>query len=293
MPGALVLAGGGLAGIAWELGVVRGIADASPETAGLLLDPETTFVGTSAGSAVAAQLSTSVGLDESYAAQLREESAEIGADVDALALQALFAAAIEGATSPEDARRRIGTLALETATLPEETRRAVIAARVADAGWPERRLLITAVDTATGALEVFDRESGVELVDAISASCAVPGVWPPVTIAGVRYMDGGVRSGSNADLAAGAEWVVVITPLPGVGAPGVGTLPTGELDALEGSRVEVVYADEASVAAFGPNSLDPAVRAASAEAGRAQGARIASRIAALVGADEADQRRTA
>ncbi|WP_230671210.1 patatin-like phospholipase family protein [Rathayibacter sp. Leaf248] len=284
MPGALVLAGGGLAGIAWELGVVRGIADASPEAARLLLDPSTTFLGTSAGSAVAAQLSTSVGLDEAYASQLREESAEIGAVIDSEALQASFAAAIEGATSPEDARRRIGVLALSTSTLSEESRREVIAARVADADWPDRRLLITAVDTATGALVVFDRTSGVPLVDAIAASCAVPGVWPPVTIDGVRYMDGGVRSGSNADLAAGADWVLVVTPLPGIGAPGVGTVPTAELDALASSRVEVVYADEASIRAFGPNSLDPAVRAASAEAGRAQGARIASRIAELVGA---------
>jgi NTE family protein len=284
MPGALVLAGGGLAGIAWELGVVRGIADASPEAARLLLDPSTTFLGTSAGSAVAAQLSTSVGLDEAYASQLREESAEIGAVIDSEALQASFAAAIEGATSPEDARRRIGVLALSTSTLSEESRRDVIAARVADADWPDRRLLITAVDTATGALVVFDRTSGVPLVDAIAASCAVPGVWPPVTIDGVRYMDGGVRSGSNADLAAGADWVLVVTPLPGIGAPGAGTLPTAELDALASSRVEVVYADETSVRAFGPNSLDPAVRAASAEAGRAQGSRIASRIAELVGA---------
>lgn len=284
MPGALVLAGGGLAGIAWELGVLRGVADASPEAARLLLDPSTTFIGTSAGSAVAAQLSTQVGLDEAYESQLLEESAEIGADVDGERLQALFAAAVQGATSPEDARRRIGALALETATLPEETRRAVIAARVGDADWPEQRLLITAVDTATGALVVFDRSSGVGLVDAISASCAVPGVWPPVSIDGVRYMDGGVRSGSNADLAAGADWVLVVSPQPGVGTPGAGLIPTGELDALAGSRVEVVYADSASVAAFGPNSLDPAVRPASARAGRDQGTRLADRIAALVGA---------
>lgn len=107
----------------------------------------------------------------------------------------------------------------------------------------------------------------------------------PVSIDGVRYMDGGVRSGSNADLAAGADWILIVTPLPGVGEPGVGLIPTAELDALADSRVEVLYADEESVTAFGPNSLDPAVRAASARAGRAQGARLASRIAALVGAE--------
>lgn len=283
MPGALVLAGGGLAGIAWEIGVLRGLADSAPDAMRLLLDPSTTFIGTSAGSAVAAQLGNGVDLDEAYEAQLREESAELGADIDGKQLEALFASAVESSTSPEDARRRLGVLALNTQTLPEQTRRAVIAARSRDIDWTQRNLMITAVDTATGALRIFDRASGVDLIDAVCASCAVPGVWAPVTIQGARYMDGGVRSGSNADLAAGADWVMIITPRPGVGVPGVGTIPTAELDALASSRVEVIYADEASIAAFGPNSLDPTVRAASAQAGRAQGVRLGTRITALVG----------
>ncbi|QWL32473.1 patatin-like phospholipase family protein [Rathayibacter toxicus] len=284
MPGALVIAGGGLAGIAWELGFLRGLADASPATARVLLHTDTTLIGTSAGSAVAAQLSTGRELDAAYEAQLREESAEIGAEIDRDDLQALVAAAVEGASSPEEARRRIGALALEATTLTEQARRAVIAARVADADWPqEQRLLITAVDTATGELRVFDRTSGVELVDAIAASCAVPGVWPPVTIDGMRYMDGGVRSGSNADLAVGADWVLIVSPQPGIGIPGAGLIPTEELDALSASRVEVVYADDVSIAAFGRNPLDPAVCAGSARAGRAQGARLAPRVMDLLG----------
>lgn len=280
--GTIVFSGGGVAGIAWEVGVMQGIADADPTLAARLLDADTVFIGTSAGSAVAAQLSAGVPLLEAYESQLVEETADLGADIDAVALEARYAEAIGAATSPADARRRIGEIALTTPAVDEAVRRKVIADRLANHDWPQRDLRITAVDTGTGELRIFDRRSGVDLVDAICASCAVPGVWPPVTIDGVRYMDGGVRSGSNADLAAGADWVLVISPRPGVGTPGIGTVAPAELDALAPAPVELVYADEASIAAFGPNSLDPSTRRASAEAGRALGRSRAAAIAAAL-----------
>jgi NTE family protein len=280
--GSLVFAGGGVAGIAWELGVVQGLFDADPLLVDRLLAPQTRFIGTSAGSAVAAQLAGTSGLTASFAAQLEEETAELGADVDVQQLQARFLAATEGATSPADALTRIGRLALETPSVDEAVRLDVIRSRLADEEWPKRDLKITAVDAERGEFVVFDRASGVDLVDAIAASCAVPGVWPPVTINGSRYMDGGVRSGSNADLAAGSDWVVIVTPLPGVGDPGAGTVPTAELDALGGVPTAIVYADAASIAAFGPNPLDPTTRRASAEAGRAVGRASAQRVAAAL-----------
>src|SRR5581483_5739954 len=110
-------------------------------------------------------------------------------------------------------RRRIGAAALAAETIDEAPRRAAVAARVPVDAWPARTLLIVAVDAATGETVVFDRGSGVSLVDAVTASCAVPGVWPPATIGGRRYVDGGVRSGTNADLAVGCDRVVVIVPL--------------------------------------------------------------------------------
>ena len=281
--GSLVFAGGGVAGIAWELGVVQGLLDADPALVDRLLAPSTRFIGTSAGSAVAAQLAGTTGLAASFAAQLEEETAELGADVDVQELQARFLSAVQGATSPTDALQRIGRLALETPSVDESVRLEVIRSRLADSEWPERDLRITAVEVERGEFVVFDRSSGVDLVDAIAASCAVPGVWPPVTIGGSRYMDGGARSGSNADLAAGSDWVVIVTPLPGVGDPGVGTVPTAELEALGGVPTVIVYADAASIAAFGPNPLDPTTRRASAEAGRAVGRASAARIAAVLG----------
>jgi NTE family protein len=136
--------------------------------------------------------------------------------------------------------------------------------------------VVTAVDADSGEFTTFTRDSGVELVAAVGASCAVPGVYPPVTIDGHRYMDGGMRSPANADLAADCARIVVIAPLP----RGVG--PMTSVDAqVTGlvSRVAVVSPDRASLTAIGKNVLDPAARAGSARAGHAQAAAVADRVA--------------
>jgi NTE family protein len=279
---ALVLAGGGVAGIAWELGVLRGLADADPALADRVLAADV-VVGTSAGSSVAAQITSGVPLDELYAAQLRAESAEIEVDVDLPALVAGVNAAMQGATSTEDAGRRIGALALATPTIDPALRLAAIDARLPEKTWPERRVLIPAVDAETGELTVFSRDSGVALVDAVAASCAVPGVWPPVAIGGRRYMDGGTRSMANSDLAAGADRVLVVLPTE-PGAPALwGSSLDAELAGLAPAAVAVVYADQASVEAFGTNALSPSTRAASARAGRAVGVAQAAAVAAVWG----------
>jgi NTE family protein len=276
---ALVLAGGGVAGIAWELGVLRGLADADPALADRVLAADL-VVGTSAGSAVAAQVTSGVPLDELYEAQLRPGTAEIEVDVDLPELVARMTAATAGATGPEDAGRRIGALALATATVDPALRLAAIEARLPVPTWPQRRLLVAAVDAESGGLAVLTRDSGVPLVDAVAASCAVPGVWPPVEIGGRPHVDGGVRSMANSDLAAGAGRVLVVLPVL-QGAPGLfGATVDDEFAALAPADVTVVHADQASVDAFGTNPLSPATRAASARAGRAVGAAAASRVAA-------------
>lgn len=276
---ALVLAGGGVAGIAWELGVLRGLADADPALADRVLAADL-VVGTSAGSSVAAQITSGVPLDELYEAQLRPESAEVETDVDLPALFADLGAVLAGVADRAEAARRIGALALAAPTVAPAVRMAAIAARLPVPTWPDRRLLLPAVDAETGQLTVFTRDSGVALVDAVAASCAVPGVWPPVPIGVCRYVDGGVWSMANSDLAAGAERVLVVLPtLPG--APGLfGGSVDAEFPALAPADVTVVHADPASVEAFGTNPLSPTTRAASARAGRAVGAAAADRVAA-------------
>jgi NTE family protein len=277
---ALVLAGGGVAGIAWELGVLRGLADADPALADRVLAADL-VVGTSAGSSVAAQITSGVPLDELYGAQLRPETAEIEVDVDLPALFADMGAVMAGATDTEDAGRRMGALALAAPTIDPAVRLAAIDARLPVKEWPDRRVLLPAVDTGSGAVAVFTRESGVALVDAVAASCAVPGVWPPVAIGGRRYMDGGTRSMTNADLAAGAERVLIVVPAL-EDAPALwGASLADEVAALAPAAVVVVHADQASVDAFGTNALSPSTRAAAARAGRAVGAAAAGRVAAL------------
>ena len=72
---------------------------------------------------------------------------------------------------------------------------------------------MTAVDARTGEFAVFDSAGDASLVDAVGASCAVPGLWPPVTIGERRFMDGGMRTVANADLAHGYERVVIVAPV--------------------------------------------------------------------------------
>ncbi|OBF25175.1 patatin [Mycobacterium kubicae] len=282
---ALVLAGGGIAGIAWETGVLRGIADESPAAARLLLESEV-LVGTSAGSAVAAQISSGCSLGELFDRQLAETSAEIDPGVDIDAITDLFLTALH--TAPGETRdkatqlQRIGAVALATETVSEALRRDVIAQRLPSHDWPQRVLRITAIDTATGEFVVFDRDSGVPLVDAVAASCAVPGAWPPVTIADRRYMDGGVNSSVNLGVADDCDQAVLLVPGAADAPSPFGPGPAGEIAAFGGATF-AVFADEDSLAAFGSNPLDPRCRIGSATAGRAQGRREAAALATFLG----------
>ena len=279
---ALVLAGGGLAGIAWETGILLGIADESPEAARRLLDSDV-LVGTSAGSAVGAQIGSGSPLDALFERQVAETSAELdpGVDIDSITELFLAALADPGPTLTER-MKRIGAVAASTETVPEAVRRKVIADRLPSHDWPERVLRLTAIDIATGELAVFERHSGVELVDAVAASCAVPGAWPPVSIAGRRYMDGGVGSPVNMRVARDCGEVVVLVP-SAVGTPSpFGAGPAAEIANFAGNTF-AVFADDDSLTAFGPNALDPRCRIPSALAGREQGRREAKAVAKFLG----------
>ncbi|MGX9787467.1 patatin-like phospholipase family protein [Mycobacterium sp. MMS18-G62] len=279
---ALVLAGGGLAGIAWETGILRGIADESPVTAQELLDSDV-LVGTSAGSTVAAQLGSGLGLDALFDRQITESSAEIHPGVGIDEIAELFMAAVTApGAGKADKLRKIGAAALSTQTVSEDVRRDVIARRLPSHDWPDRALRISAIDVATGELVVFDPASGVSLVDAVAASCAVPGVWPPVTIGDRRFMDGGVGSTVNLALADDCDRVVVLVP-SGASAPSPFGAGSGEEVAALGGAAFGVFADDESLTAFGRNPLDPACRKPSALAGREQGRRVAAAVAEFLG----------
>jgi len=267
---ALVLGGGGIAGIAWITGLLTGLAEAGDDVTGADL-----IIGTSAGANVAAQLGSGLPLAELFARQAdpSRQSAEIMAELNVAKLATEMGEYLARAETAAETLRQIGSYALAAKTVPEAVRLSVIAGRLPAQSWPARRIQLTAVDTATGELRVFDSASGVSLVDAVAASSAVPGIWPAITIDGRRYMDGGIRSADNADLAAGFGQVTVISPL-GLDSLIPSSLAlrqaVGALRA-DGSEVTVVVPDAASVAAIGANPLDPATRTPAAQAGLAQG----------------------
>jgi NTE family protein len=279
---ALVLGGGGVAGIAWETGIVLGIADESPAAAQALLNSDV-LLGTSAGSAVAAQLSSGMAFANLFARQVTGTSAEIDPRIGIDDITELFLAALaDPDATVAQKRQRIGAVALAADTVAEPLRRNVIAQRLPAHDWPDRELRVTAIDVATGELVVFGRDSGVDLIDAVAASCAVPGAWPPVTIGDRRYMDGGIGSTINLEIADDCAEAVVLVPA-GESAPSAfGAGPAVEINGFHGAALGV-FADDESLAAFGPNPLDPNCRPACARAGRPQGRREAAVVAAFLG----------
>ena len=266
---ALVLGGGGITGIAWETGLLLGLRDHGVDLTGADL-----VVGTSAGSVVGAQLLGGVDLEDLYAAQLAPAGQGTAARMG-IGFLARWVVADLWPGDPAKGRARLGrqALAARTAATVDE-RRAVIARRIGRDDWPATRLLVTAVQARTGRAVTFDRTSGVSLIDAVAASCAVPLVWPPHRIDGVPYIDGGARSAANADLAQGCDRLVVLAPVSGV------SRRPKEQAARLGVPYAVLAPSDRALSRMGRNPLDPALRAAAARAGREQAAREAERVAA-------------
>ena len=208
----LVLGGGGVTGIAWEIGVLKGLRDEGVDVTGADV-----VVGTSAGSVVGA-LVTGEDLDELYAEQTSPPDEEIGAVFGlrtALTIGVLMVLPGDGRTR----RARVGRAARKANPGPGTERLAVFESRLRRPDgslveWPDRDLRITAVDAEDGSFHVFDRDGDVDLLHAVAASCAVPLVWPAIEAAGRAYIDGGMRSPANADLATGCDVVLALVPLP-------------------------------------------------------------------------------
>lgn len=276
-----MLGSGGLTGIAWELGLLTGLAEHGIDLTGADL-----VVGTSAGSVVGAQITAGTPLTELYQAQLAPPKGEITASMSRR-LQLRYVNAVMLSRNAAKARVRLGRISLASPPLAEEVRREIIAARLPNHDWPSQRLLITAVDAETGESTTFSAGSGAGLIEAVAASCAVPGVWPPVLINGRRWMDGGMRSSANADLAAGYERIVVLAPI----AQGFRALPSAgrQCRALTaaGHTVTLVTPDQQALAAIGRNMLSPVQAAPAAQAGRAQAAAAAEAVARVWAASPA------
>ncbi len=271
---ALVLGGGGITGIAWELGLLAGLRQLGTDLAGADL-----IVGTSAGAYVGALLATGADLDAAAAGTERIE-VELSPRIDPVLLAQGWSVLTDRSLQPRQMRARLGGLARSAPVGDDTAHVARFAATLPAHGWPARpRLVVTAVDTATGDLAAWDAGARVPLPAAVAASCALPGVFPPVRVGDGWFMDGGVRSVTNADLAAGAEAVVVVAPTGGM----FRTSPAAELRALGAPRGLLVTPDDTARAAIGGNILDPGRRGPALAAGVAQASAVAAAVAAAWG----------
>jgi NTE family protein len=270
----LVLGGGGVTGVAWEFGILEAL-----RRGGVDLTDADTIIGTSAGSVVATRITTG-DLSVAYEDQLRPAHGEIAAKLGPTTLLRLgVMLARPGEQSAKF--RKVGAAARAAHPESADARRAVIRTRIGEPDWPDRDLRITTVDVDAGAFVVLDRDSGIGLVDAVTASCAVPLVWPPVTIGGTTYVDGGVRSPANVDLAVGADVLVVIAPQT-QSAFREHTLAR-QVERVGARASLVVTPDHEASRSMGTNALDPSKRRAAAEAGLAQGARLVAEVGGVWG----------
>lgn len=279
---ALVLGGGGTVGIAWETGVINGLRDAGVDIANADL-----IIGTSAGSVVGTQVALGMPLEGLLGAQLAplDEAQEHPLVVD----PQYFAAVAQKLALAQDVTAdllvEIGTAALSAPTGDEEAylQRFEL---LQNSPWPPRRLVVTGVDAQSGEFQAWDRESDASLERAVAASCAVPGIFPPVTIGGRPYIDGGMRSGTNADLAQGYDAVLIIAPI-GSQAEGMGGAAQRDMEREiaqlreAGSLVDVILPDEETLDVFGVNLMDTSRRIDAAQTSVRQGTLAAETVRTL------------
>jgi NTE family protein len=286
---ALVLGGGGSTGNAWLIGVIAGMFDA-----GLNVTTADLTIGTSAGSTAAAQIAGASPTElfaTTVAAAPQNLAGPVGSDGGRVPKRPMadqlekFLKIIASAEDVTDMRRRMGAAALDREAGSDGSWQAqwrtTVASRLPRQSWPERLLLITAVDAHTGEPVVFDRHSGVDLVDAVAASCAGGGL--PYRIGDTPYIDGGYRANAeNADLAVGHERVLVLSPLGGRTLHPLHwrTELAVQVDALreQGSRVETVIPESSAEHMFGANAMDLSLRPPAARAGYDQGRTLAQQL---------------
>jgi NTE family protein len=274
-PVSWVFGGGGVAAIAWQTGLLAGLDDE-----GVRLDAQDPILGTSAGAVVGAQLSSDLTIEELYERQRLGVPYEVPKGVTFQMIWTMMRHGLRSSSAPQFGRR-IGQAAAAFGQNEADLRRRVVEARLPSHLWGTRDLRLVAVDVDSGEHRVFSRADGVPLVDAVMASCAIPLIWPTVTVGAHRYMDGGMRSPVNLDLAPGTGPVITLA------ATTQWQRWARFLDqrrTIEASRpLTVVTMSRDSRRAQGRNPLNIDAVPAVAAAGRAQGRQEAARIRAHLG----------
>ncbi|MFQ6331964.1 patatin-like phospholipase family protein [Nocardia sp. CWNU-33] len=255
---AVVLGAGGVVGTAWMAGLLTGLRRHGVDLASADL-----IVGTSAGAIAGAILATGEPMQRLATLPARTQQRSAPIDTAHPRLGEVFAILREPGQQPATARRRVGELALTIGTGDPTEQIERMRRLIGVSEWPDRDLRITVVDAETGESTVWDRHSGVPLPTAVAASTAFPGAQPPIPVDGRYYIDGGLRSATNADLASGAETLVVIEPLAHLFSDDPSPEPLAE-------TVVRIGPDTTALEAFGANLYDRANWAPAYQAGLRQ-----------------------
>ncbi|MBA3031389.1 MAG: hypothetical protein FP816_21600 [Desulfobacteraceae bacterium] len=281
MKKAVVLGGGGPVGIAWETGIIAGL-----ESAGILLGKADFILGTSAGSMVGAQIASGWSAISMVETEMKQaetppkgnDSSGPSPNLDQL-MEFMLKASSE---DPLQHWKKIGGFALTAKTISEDTFLSYFKDIAGVGHWPEN-YFCTAINVKDGSFKLWNKNEDVELQKAVTSSCAVPGIFPPITIKGDRYMDGGMASATNATLAKGHDRVVILSVMTEEMQKFMGNPLEKEVHILEaaGSKVMVISPDTLSVEAFGPNLMDNSRRSSVAKAGLRQGKAEALKLHAI------------
>lgn len=289
MTRALVLGGGGPVGIAWETGLLAGLAEGGAD-----VSHADWILGTSAGAFVGAHLAMSrdpAGMLHAEFASADQIRAAMPTDgpqrpaPDLTPLMSVMMTKPPGEPLAIESRLKLAKMAVEARTVSEETFIAGFGPLAeGEHPWPAG-YACTAVDAADGELVIWGPDKAAPLIRAVASSCSVPTIFPPITIDGRRYIDGGMRSGTNADLAKDYGKVLLFAVAPPAFAPFMMPGIEAELAAIRaaGGETCLILPDAGSGEAFGPNLMDGSRRADIARAGRAQGLAEAARVKAFWG----------
>ena len=276
---AVVLGGGGAVGVSWQTGLLTGLRDAGVD----LAKAEAT-VGTSAGALVGALLASGRDVHDaltSLALLAQSINPASLAEGDAAFLSAMSQASL--IADAGEALRGIGRAANEANTPAEDTYLQLFATLESTA-WPSG-FRCTAIDTESGELVVWDENSGVGLAEAVASSCAIPMLFPSITIQGRRFMDGGILSHVNAAAAPATDILVVLSchPLASKGAGGGGSLrasvaPETELAPLRAARRVVAIEPDFSDVRATAGMMDPTFAREALRVGNRQAHCVAAAI---------------
>jgi Predicted esterase of the alpha-beta hydrolase superfamily len=269
---AVVLGGGGVTGMAWEIGIITALLEK-----GIDLSDADVIIGTSAGSFVGSALASGYDMRSLYDSQFVQNTSEVNTSVNPEIMK-LWAEAFRYG---KDDKKMIGKMFGDISKkyppkISKETRQRIVESRLVTTLWP-LKLKVTAVNAETGDLHVFDKDSGTTLLNAVNASGAVPGIWPLVTFNEKDWIDGGMVSSTNAHLANGYDKIVILSPMP----QKYGLIPSVSEEASEmqkRSKVSLIVPDHDSILAIGNNPYDPNHAVSSAKAGFDQGLKEAANI---------------